>query len=115
MRHSKIGTILCSVVMVAALVCWVLPAAAAEVSQGKCKTYNTQTKVITIEEYNTTFTKENPYGEPTGEVNAYDVANAIIGITPEPGDILRLAYEVRGTKREALKVMNVSKQDLRKK
>jgi hypothetical protein len=48
-------------------------------------------------------------------VNEYLIDKALVGIPPEPGDILRIAYEVRGTDRVALKVMNVSKQDLRKK
>ncbi len=114
MKYSKIKTLVCAVAMVAVL-CWVFPAAAAEVSQGKCKEYNKQTKLITIEEYNLNFSKENPYGEPTGEMNSYDVSHAMIGIPPQPGDILRIAYDVKGTKRDAHKVMNVSKQDLRKK
>jgi uncharacterized ion transporter superfamily protein YfcC len=114
MKRSKMKTLVWVVAM-AAVLCWVVPAMAAEVSQGKCKEYNKQTKVITIEEYNLNFSKANPYGEPTGEMNAYDVSNAQIGIPPQPGDVLRIAYDVKGTKREALKVMNVSKQDLRKK
>ena len=36
-------------------------------------------------------------------------------IPPEPGDILRIAFVVEGEKKKAAKVMNVSKQDLRKK
>ena len=88
---------------------------AAEVSQGKCTSFDKDKQVITIEEYNLTFTKQNPYGEPAGVVSSYDVSNAMIGIIPEPGDVLRIAFDVNGTDRVAIKVMNVSKQDLRKK
>ncbi len=88
---------------------------AADVSQGKCIQYDKQQGVITIEEFDIQFSAENPYGRPTGIESAYNVSRALIGITPEPGDILRLAYNVKGDEKVALRVMNVSKQDLRKK
>lgn len=103
------------VLLIFALIGFTSQAMAADVSQGKCTSYNKESKTITIEEYNLNFGKKTPYGEPTGVVNQYNVANAIIGITPEAGDILRIAYDVNGTDRIAIKVMNVSKQDLRKK
>lgn len=102
-------------VTLAALFCLTSLASAAEVSQGKCISYNQDDKVISVEEYNLNFTDENPYGEATGIVTSYNVASAKMGLTPEPGDILRIAYEVKGTDRVAIKVMNVSKQDFRKK
>jgi hypothetical protein len=98
-----------------ALVALAGPAAAADVSQGKCLQYDKQMGVITIEEFDTQFSPETPYGRPTGVEAAYDVSGAVIGITPEPGDILRLAYNVQVDRKVALRVMNVSKQDLRKK
>jgi hypothetical protein len=91
------------------------PAAAADVSQGKCIQYDKQMGTVTIEEFDTQFSAEMPYGRPTGIEVAYDVSRAVIGITPDPGDILRLAYNVQGDRKVALRVMNVSKQDLRKK
>jgi len=106
---------ICWFVTLAAIFCLASLAAAAEVCQGKCVSFNQAEKVITVEEYNLNFNKENPYGEPTGTVSSYNVTDAKIGIPPEPGDVLRIAYEVKGTDRVALKVMNVSKQDLRKK
>ena len=90
-------------------------AAASEVSQGKCVAFDKDKKMVTIEEYDIQFSKENPYGKGTGVESVYDVSTAKIGIAPEPGDILRLAYVVKGSEKVALKVMNVSKQDLRKK
>jgi hypothetical protein len=87
----------------------------AEVSQGKCVKFDKEKKAITIEEYDINFSKECPYGQPTGVESVYDVSKAQIGIPPEPGDVLRIAYDVKGTDRLAHKVMNVSKQDLRKK
>jgi hypothetical protein len=47
--------------------------------------------------------------------NTYKIDKAKVGMTPQVGDILRIAYTIKGTERQALKVMNVSKQDLRKK
>jgi hypothetical protein len=88
---------------------------AAEVSQGKCIQYDVNQKVLVIEEYDTNISKESPYGKPTGIKNTYKLAKAKIGIKPEPGDIVRIAYVINGTERKALKVMNVTKQDLRKK
>jgi hypothetical protein len=91
------------------------PASAAEVSQGKCIQYDQAQGVITIEEFDTQFSAIDPYGRPTGVEAVFDVSKASIGITPEPGDILRLAFQVQGDRKVALRVMNVSKQDLRKK
>jgi len=91
------------------------PVLAAEVSQGKCIQFDESTQKITIEAYDTQFSKEFPYGQPTGANEVFDVSTAAIGIHPEPGDILRLAWVEKGDSRSALKVMNVSKQDLRKK
>ena len=91
------------------------PASAAEVSQGKCVTFDQNAHKITIEAYDAHFSKEYPYGQPTGVVEDFDVSSAAIGIHPEAGDILRLAWVEKGDVRSALKVMNVSKQDLRKK
>jgi opacity protein-like surface antigen len=102
----------CCLILLAALAG---PAAAAEVSQGKCIQYDREMGIITIEEFDTQFSDQDPYGRPTGVEAAYDVSGAAIGITPEPGDILRLAYRVEGDQKVALRVMNVSKQDLRKK
>lgn len=90
-------------------------AAAADVSQGKCIEYNKEKKTVTIEEYDIQFSEKFPYGQPTGQTSTYDVSKAQIGLSPEPGDILRIAYKVKGQDRMALKIMNVTKQDLRKK
>lgn len=90
-------------------------AIAAEVSQGKCISYDREGKLITIEEYDTNFSRDYPYGRPTGERSQFDISRARIGIPPKPGDILRISYIVKGTERVAIKVMNVSQQDLMKK
>jgi hypothetical protein len=88
---------------------------ASEVSQGKCLIYDVERKSVTIEEYDIQFSNEFPYGRPTGVESIYDLATAQIGIKPAVGDILRVAYVIKGSEKVALKVMNVSKQDLRKK
>lgn len=86
-----------------------------EVAQGKCLAYDKNAKTVKVEEYDTNFSKEAPYGRSTGIVSEFNVANAKIGIPPEAGDVLRIAFAVEGTVKKATKVMNVSKQDLRKK
>ena len=90
-------------------------APAAEVSQGKVIQITKDPAGVTIEEYDTNFSKAAPYGQATGITTAFDLSTAKIGIPPEPGDVLRIAYVVEGSTNKALKVMNVSKQDLRKK
>ena len=91
------------------------PVLAAEVSQGKCIQYDEATHKITIEAYDIQIDKQFPYGQPTGASEVFDVSKAAIGIHPEPGDMLRLAWVEKDSVRSAIKVMNVSKQDLRKK
>jgi hypothetical protein len=88
---------------------------AGEVSQGRFISAGGSPASFTIEEYDINFSKENPYGTPTGIVSQYDVSQARIGIPPEPGDILRIAYEEQGDVKRATRVMNVSRQDLRQK
>jgi hypothetical protein len=90
-------------------------ATAAEVIQGKCIVVDEQRGTITVEEHDTNFDAEHPYGTPTGNLVQINVTKAKIGIPPEPGDILRFAYNVVGSDKMALRVMNVTKQDLRKK
>lgn len=90
-------------------------AAAGEVAQGKCIAYDEANSVLKIEEYDTGITPDTPYGRGTGNEMAFDVSGAKIGIFPEPGDVLRIAFRADGDIRLASKVMNVSKQDLRKK
>ena len=90
-------------------------AMASDVAQGKCVTFDPAAKRIVLEEYGLDISAANPYGSATGRITEFDVTAAKIGITPEPGDILRIAYTMDGETRHATKVMNVSKQDLRKK
>lgn len=86
-----------------------------EVAQGKCLGYDKNTNIVKVEEYDTNFSKEAPYGRSTGIVSDFNVTGAKIGIPPEAGDVLRIAFALDGTVKKATKVMNVSKQDLRKK
>lgn len=87
---------------------------AAEVAQGECISYDKETKIIRLREYDTNFS-QNKYGNPTSIISDFDVSTAKIGILPEPKDILRLSYVIEGNSKVAVKVMNVSKQDLMKK
>ena len=92
---------------------WATGAMAADVVQGECVKFSAN--VIKVREFDTQFSPESKYGRPTGTESEYDVSRAEIGIKPEAGDILRIAYKLDGNNRRALKVMNVSKQDLMKK
>lgn len=88
---------------------------AAEVIQGKCLEMNKEAKTLTIEEYDINFDKDFKFGHPTGINTTVDVATAKVGMEPVPGDTLRIAYLVKGDKKVALKVMNITKQNLMKK
>ena len=88
---------------------------ASDVTQGRFVQTGATPNMLVLEEYDINFTAEHPYGTPTGIMSEFDVAQAKIGIHPEPGDILRIVYTDQGGTMKAIKVMNVSKQDLRKK
>jgi hypothetical protein len=90
-------------------------ALAANVAQGSCVSFDPNTNVLIINEFDLNFTDEHRYGQPTGTMIEFDTAKAKIGMMPEPGDILRLSFTSKDGKNTALKVMNVSKQDLMKK
>lgn len=91
------------------------PALAAEVAQGKCLAFDEAAKTIKIDEFGLETSKEAPYGKPTGVQMELDVSKAKIGIPPKPGDVLRISYVAEGGVKKAIKVMNVSKQNLMKK
>lgn len=110
---KRIALTLASALVLAVLLC--SAAWTGMVAQGKCIEYDKAAKTIKIEEYDINFTPENKYGTPTGTITVFDVSEAKIGIPPEPNDILRIAYTSDNDKYHAVKVMNVSKQDLSKK
>jgi hypothetical protein len=89
---------------------------AADVVQGECIEFNSETKIIKVREYDTNKTPENKnYGNPTTIESEFDVSKAKMGANPEIGDIVRIAYIVAGNRNIAIKVMDVTKQDLMKK
>jgi hypothetical protein len=87
---------------------------AAEVVQGECIEFNSETKIIKVREYDTNFS-QNKYGNPTSIESEFDVSKAKMGANPEIGDIVRIAYTIEGNIKMAIKVMDVTKQDLMKK
>ena len=97
------------------LIFLVTPALAAEVAQGKTVTNDIKTKLITIEEYDLKFTPENKYGNPTGKTLVFDLSDALIGKEAAPGDVVRIAYKVIDGKNKAIRIMNVTRQDIMKK
>jgi hypothetical protein len=107
-RNALIGIVL----IVALLSC---VSKTAEVAEGKVVKMEKSGTLVTIDEYNIDFSKEYPYGHPTGVQAVYNLSNALIGFTPAVGDILRIAYEMKGNERMAVRVMNITKQDLMKK
>jgi len=91
-------------------------ALAADVAQGKVVSVDTAAKTLSIEEFDTQKSPQHPYGRPTGVISEYKIdQKTLVGIQPQNGDIVRIAFKTQGTDRIAVRIMNVSKQDLRKK
>lgn len=89
---------------------------AADVAQGKVLSVDKATNTLTIEEFDTHKSPEHPYGRSTGVTSEYKIVKeTLIGIPPQPGDVIRIAFKMQNTERVAVRIMNVSKQDLRKK
>ena len=109
-RHLLIGLVTFLAVLCCATLCL-----GAEVAQGKCVTVEKDGTVVTIEEYDIQFSKEHPYGRPTGKTSVYDFSKAEVGVPAAVGDVLRIAFVVKGNEKIAIRIMNVSKQDLMKK
>jgi hypothetical protein len=78
------------------------------VYQGVCLKYSANDQIL---ELKNTQPELNPI---PGETAVFNLANAKVGLTPDPGDVIRVAYKAEGNSLRALKLMNVSKQDLRK-
>jgi hypothetical protein len=77
-------------------------APAAEVVQGTCLSVDNQAKTLTVQ------------NEIDKTEVVLDLSHAKIGLKPEKGNIVRIAFRKEGNKNIALKVMNVTKQNLRK-
>jgi hypothetical protein len=78
------------------------------VYQGVCLKYNPTDQILELK-------NSQPQLNPIpGETAVFNLANAKVGLTPDPGDVIRVAYKAEGNSLLALKLMNVSKQDLRK-
>ena len=80
-----------------------------KVYQGACLAMAGDAKTLTLANSQP---KLNPI---KGESATFDLCQARVGLLPEKGDIIRVAYMPQGKRLMAIKVMNVTKQDLRKK
>ena len=80
-----------------------------KVYQGVCKAMADDAKSLTLMNSQP---KLNPIKGPSA---TFDLCKARVGLLPEKGDVIRVAYLEQGKRLIAIKVMNVTKQDLRKK
>ena len=80
-----------------------------QVYQGVCISLDSEGKTLKLE--NT----EPALNRIEGTHAVFDLTGARVGLTPEQGDTIRVAYVEREGLYQAVKVMNVTKQDLRKK
>lgn len=112
MKKSIFYAAMCAILAL----CMAAPCMAASVAQGKCVSFDEAKQVLTIDEYDLTITKATPYGKPTGKQLTFKVTkDTLIGRAPEPGNIVRLAYEDKGSEKTAIRIQNVTKQNLMKK
>ncbi len=75
---------------------------AGEVIQGVMAAEDTKAQTVTVKD------------ELDNKEKVFDVSTAKIGAKPEKGNVLRIAFEKKGDKNIAIKVMNVTKQNLLK-
>ena len=78
-----------------------------QVYQGVCVSMDAIAKTLEL------LNSEPALNPIPGERALFDLSRAKVGITPEPGDIIRVAFVNDGTTRVAHKVMNVTRQGLR--
>jgi hypothetical protein len=108
--------LLTAVLIIAIAVALTVPAAmAAEVVQGKCVAIDEENKTYTIEIYDTTKDEKNPYGKSTNKTMVVNYSKALVGKDPEVGNLIRVAYKVEKTENIAIRIMNITKQDVMKK
>jgi hypothetical protein len=88
--------------------CTVDPARDSRVYQGTCIALEDGGKMLKL-------ANSQPNLNPIqGESATFDVSTAKVGAPPEPGDVVRVAFLDQGGKMVALRVMNVTRQDLTK-
>jgi len=78
------------------------------VFQGTCISYEAKPGELVLENDEPEL---NPVEESVHQVT-FDTSSAEVGLTPSPGDKIRVSYQVEGGRFIASKVMNVTKQDL---
>ena len=108
MRRTRLITVLGAALL---LVAFVGVAVAGEVFQGVAISFDAGAKKLVLKNSEP---ERNKVPKEMAEV-AFDTSQGLVGLAPAPGDKIRVAYEQQGDKFLALKVMNVTKQDLRKK
>jgi hypothetical protein len=73
-----------------------------DVVQGVCLSYDAPAKALTVR------------NELDNQEVVFDVSHAHIGIIPQQGDVVRVAYHRAEQKNAARRVMNVTRLDIRK-
>lgn len=87
--------------------CDLFDAAKSQVYQGQCISVDASQLILA--------NNQPKLNHISGEKAVFNLAGAKVGLTPAPGDTMRVAYVDADGGYRALKVMNVTKQDLRKK
>ena len=108
--------ILCYAASLILVLCLSAPCMAASVAQGKCIAFDPEKKAVSIEEYDLNFSKQSPYGKATGKETTFKITDqTLIGAKPDPGNILRIAFEEKSGEKVVIRIQNVTKQDIMKK
>ena len=105
--HKAIRAVVAGLALLAAGGCEFFEKPTSQVFQGVCISLDNDGKALVLE--NTEPTSNRIEGGRA----VFDLTEARVGLTPEPGDIIRVAYQEEDGVYRAVKVMNVSKQDLR--
>lgn len=81
--------------------------AAADIIQGRCISMENDAYKMTVEIYDTRFTRQHPYGGPTGRILEMSIKGASMDSAVRAGSLVRVAYEIDGTRVKALKIMSL--------
>lgn len=108
MRKMRLITVLGAALVVLAFAATAL---AGEVFQGQAVSYDAAGNKLVLKNSEP---DRNKVPKDQAQVT-FDTSLAMVGLLPAPGDKIRVAYDQQGDKLMAVKVMNVTKQDLRKK
>ena len=83
------------------------PAAAADILQGRCLSLDAEKQQMRVDVYNTQYTRSHPHGISTGRILQLSTKGAKMDSSVRGGSVVRVAYEIDGTRLRAIKIMRL--------